>query len=198
MKLDELSTAEASAVTSVVDRVPRPGQGAALEAAIHELIAAALAFPGHMGATVARPSLPSQPGFRIVYRFDSGPHLKAWLDSGEYARLAELADRYTLGPPTQEILVGLETWFTPAGGTTPPSRERMAVVSWLGIFPLAWAANTLGARFFPDAPSWARAAVGAALVVLGMTYVVGPRLTKLFRPWLFPEPQKRGQEPPQA
>lgn len=186
MKLDELSKAEASSVTSVVDRAPKPGQGPPLEAAIHDLIAAALTFPGHMGATVARPSLPTQPGFRIVYRFDSGPHLKAWLDSPEYARLAEIADRYTLGPPTQEILVGLETWFTPAGGPTPPSRERMAVVSWLGIFPLAYLFNVLGVQFAPWAPAWARAAVGAALVVLGMTYVVGPRLTKLFRPWLFP------------
>lgn len=178
--------AEASAVTSVVDRVPRPGMAGPLEAAIHDLIGAALTFPGHMGVTVARPALPAQPGFRIVYRFDTGPHLKAWLDSAEYARLAEIADRYTLGPAHQEILVGLETWFTPPGGTRLPPRGRMAVVSWMGIFPLAYGFNRLLAWLAPGVPGVARAAVAAALVVAAMSYVAGPLLTRLFRPWLFP------------
>ena len=62
----------------------------------------------------------------------------------------------------------------------------MAVVSWMGIFPLAYIFNHLAAYAAPGTPDWARAAVAAALVVAVMSYWAGPVLTRLFRPWLFP------------
>src|SRR6266705_424490 len=80
-----------TAVTKVVDRIPREGMDAQLEQAMKNLIAAALKFPGHLGVTVTRPSLPAQPGFRMVYRFDSCEHLRAWEESVEYARLDSAA-----------------------------------------------------------------------------------------------------------
>jgi hypothetical protein len=63
-------------VTKVIDRIPRAGMDAQLEQAMKNLIAAALKFRGHLGVTVTRPSLPAQPGFRMVYRFDSHEHLR--------------------------------------------------------------------------------------------------------------------------
>src|SRR2546426_11179279 len=78
-----------TAVTKVIDRIPRVGMDAQLEQAMKNLIAAALKFPGHLGVTVTRPSLPAQPGFRMVYRFDSCEHLRAWEESPEHARSEE-------------------------------------------------------------------------------------------------------------
>src|SRR5439155_328071 len=86
-----------TSVTKVIDRIPREGMDAQLEQAIRNLIAAALRFRGHLGVTVTRPSLPAQPGFRMVYRFDSCEHLRAWEESAEYARLVSEANRYTQG-----------------------------------------------------------------------------------------------------
>jgi antibiotic biosynthesis monooxygenase (ABM) superfamily enzyme len=173
----------------VVDRIPRAGMDAQLEQAMKDLIAAALKFRGHLGVTVTRPSLPSQPGFRMVYRFDSCEHLRVWEESAEYARLVLAANRYTQGAPHYEILTGLETWFTVPSrpGLAPPPRAKMTFLSWLGIFPLVYFYATLANWFLPPtAPALLRIFLVSALAVPTMSYVVAPRLTRLFKGWLYP------------
>ena len=176
-----------TAVTKIIDRIPRPGMAQPLEQAIKNLIAAALRFPGHLGVTVTRPALPMQPGFRLVYRFDTGEHLRSWEESDEHARLATVADRFTQGEPQRTVLSGLEAWCTLPGApaATPPPRGKITIVTWLGIFPLVYAfGNLVGVILPPDAPRILRIAIVTILVVATMSYVVGPLLTRLFRKWL--------------
>jgi uncharacterized protein len=176
-------------VTKVIDRIPRAGMEAQLEQAIKNLIAAATRYPGHLGVTVTRPSLPIQPGFRMVYRFDTCEHLRAWEESGEQARLVTAANRYTQGAPHYNMLTGLEAWFTlPAQpGMHPPRRAKMTVVSWLGIFPLVYLYGVAVNWILPNtAPLIVRVFIVTILVVPTMSYVVAPRLTKLFKHWLYP------------
>jgi len=185
------------AVTKIVDRIPLPGKERELERAIKALITAALRYPGHLGVTVTRPALPYQPGFRIVYRFDSCAHLKAWEESDEQARLVSDANRYTQGEPQHTMLSGLEVWFTLPGHApqSVPPRDRIAVVTWLGIFPLVYGFATLARILLPaDTPAIFTIAVVTMLVVLAMTYVVGPLLTKLLGKWLRPS-ERNGAEP---
>jgi len=175
------------AVTKIVDRIPLPGKEEELENAIKALITAALRYPGHLGVTVTRPALPYQPGFRLVYRFDSCEHLKAWEESIEHLRLASEANQYTQGEPQRQTLTGLEVWFTPLGHVpqSMPRRERTAIVTWLGIFPLVYCFSTVIRMLVPAAtPAIVTIAVVTLLVVLAMTYVVGPLLTKVFGKWL--------------
>lgn len=188
----EESPAADTAVTKVIDRIPRAGMEAQLEQAMKALIAAALQFRGHLGVTVTRPSLPAQPGFRMVYRFDSCEHLRAWEESAEHERLVAVANRYTQGEPHYDVLTGLETWFTlpdqPAAH--PPQRARMTVVTWLGIFPLVYLyAELLGWLLPSSTPVVVRILALTALVVPTMTYVVAPRLTRLFKSWLYSRPR---------
>ena len=176
-----------SAVTKIVDRIPRPGMDVQLEAAIKDLVAAALKFPGHLGVTVTRPALPVQPGFRLVYRFDTCEHLRAWEESSEYAALVAKANSFTQGEPTRNIVTGLEAWFTLPGATQPPSRGKITVMTWIGIFPLVFVYSQLLNFMLPSAtPAIARIALVTALVVPTMSYAVGPFLTRLFRKWLHP------------
>ncbi len=180
-----------TAVTKVVDRIPCEGMDAQLEQAMKNLIAAALKFRGHLGVTVTRPSLPAQPGFRMVYRFDSHEHLRAWEESAEHARLVAAANRYTRGEPRYDILTGLETWFTlPARPSLrPPARVKMTLVTWLGIFPLVYLyAELFNQVLPPGTPAILKVFAVTALVVPTMSYVVAPRLTRLFKGWLYPRP----------
>jgi uncharacterized protein len=64
----------------------------------------------------------------------------------------------------------------------------MTVVSWLGIFPLVYLyAELLGRIMPPGTPAVLRLLVVTALVVPTMSYVVAPRLTRLFKDWLYPK-----------
>ena len=189
--MENASPETGTAVTKVIDRIPREGMDAQLEQSMKNLIAAALKFRGHLGVTVTRPSLPAQPGFRMVYRFDSCEHLRAWEESAEYARLVAAANRYTQGAPHYEILTGLETWFTlPAQlAGRPPPRARMTLVTWLGIFPLVYVYAELLNRIAPSGtPAILKVFAVTVLVVPTMTYIVAPRLTRLFKDWLYPRP----------
>ena len=186
--MESVSPEMDTAVTKVIDRIPREGMDAQLEQAIRDLIAAALRFRGHLGVTVTRPSLPAQPGFRMVYRFDSCEHLRAWEESAEYARLVSEANRYTQGGPRYDVLTGLETWFTlPAQPAAhPPPRAKMTLVSWIGIFPLVYLYAELFNWILPPAtPAILKVFAVTALVVPTMSYVVAPRLTRLFKDWLY-------------
>jgi antibiotic biosynthesis monooxygenase (ABM) superfamily enzyme len=179
------------AVTKVIDRIPRAGMDAQLEQSIKNLNVAALRLPGHLGVTVIRPSLPAQPGFRIVYRFDSCEHLRTWEESDEYVRLESIANGYTQGEPRRQVFTGLETWFTlPAQSSAPhPRRGRMTVVTWIGIFPLVYVyERVVSSIMSPGTPILLRIAVITALVVPTMSYLVSPQLIRLFKKWLYPGP----------
>ena len=175
------------AATKVVDRIPRPGMHAQLEAAIRDLCKATVQFPGHLGVTVLRPSPPSQPGFRIIYKFATSAHMQAWDDSVVQQHLLAKANLYTQGEPRYHRLTGLEAWFS---GQSPvdalPSCVKMTVVSWIGIFPLVYlyslVVNTLAQV---ETPSVARVFVVTVLAVPTMSYVVAPLLTRVFKHWLF-------------
>ena len=87
-------------------------------------------------------------------------------------------------------LSGLEAWFEPAvvPASMHPPRVKMAVVTWMGIFPVVslylWLVSLWPG--FQDLPFLPRTAVFTALIVATMTWVVMPRLTRLMRGWLNP------------
>jgi len=82
-----------TAVTKVIDRIPREGMDAQLEQAMKNLIAAALKFRGHLGVTVTRPSLPaSQDSAWLPLRF-----LRA------SARVGRIAGACAPGCPAQPL-----------------------------------------------------------------------------------------------
>ena len=99
------------------------------------------------------------------------------------------------GEPEFRKLSGLEAWFEPAmmPASMHPPHARMAVVTWMGIFPVVslylWLASLWpGFQALPFLP---RTAVFTALIVATMTWVVMPRLTRLMRGWLNPARQSR-------
>jgi antibiotic biosynthesis monooxygenase (ABM) superfamily enzyme len=99
------------------------------------------------------------------------------------------ANRYTRGEPRYDILTGLETWFTlPIQPVAhPPPRAKMTLVSWLGIFPLVYLYAELFDWILPSGtPVALKVFAVTALVVATMSYVVAPRLTRLFKSWLYP------------
>ncbi len=65
----------------------------------------------------------------------------------------------------------------------------MTVVTWIGIFPLVYLYAELFNRILPPAmPVILKVFAVTALVVPTMSYVVAPRLTRLFKEWLYPKP----------
>ena len=159
----------------------------AFERALQTTIAASRRAPGHLGVEVLRPEGQGR-DYHIIFRFDDQERLDAWQALPEtVAQLAEL-DGWTVGPPQRTVLTGLETWFTlPASPAhPPPPRWKMAVVTWLGLFPLVLLLLKLLEPVARHLPWPVPIGLTTMLAVALMTWVVMPRLTRLFAGWLWP------------
>jgi len=178
----------AGPITVTVTRRVKPGHEAAYEEFLAGMSDAAKAFPGYLGEEVFRAAAGTGGEYRIVYRFDSTAHLRGWLDSGERAAWLRRAEPHVAGPMRTQFLTGLESWFTlPAqAGAPPPPAYKMAVLTWLTIFPLITLVVAVSPPVIGHLPMVPRLAVTTLVTVSLMTWVVMPRVTRLMHRWLYP------------
>jgi uncharacterized protein len=172
------------AIGVVVSRRVPMANVEAFETALGELKQTSSKQPGQIACDVLRGTVTR--GVRdyfIAYRFADEMRLRAWESSPERRTLVERIDALTVGGHRHE-LTGLEAWFDLPPGQLPPPRHRMAFVTWLGIWPLVSLALWLLTPYLLVLPFLLRTAALSALIVLIMTYVVMPQLTKLAEPLL--------------
>lgn len=178
-------------VTAVVRRRVKAGAEASFEALMQEFMAFVLRQPGHLGIHVLRPSDDSRE-YTVVDRFASEEARRGFRASPDYrewmARLWEVSE----AEPEIQELGGIAGWFTLPGRPAhrPPPRPKMAVVTWIGVYPLTVLFPFLLRSLFPGWSGWTIGPVVAALIVVSLTWVVMPALTRVFRKWLF-EPKER-------
>lgn len=146
----------------------------------------ALKHPGHLSINVIRPSDGSRE-YTVVDVFANAQSRHAFVALPEYVdwrnRLLEVSD----GEPLIQEMGGLAGWFTLPDQPLrrPPPRYKMAVVTLIGVYPLS--------MLFPAAlqplesilPGWLTGFVIASLMVVSLTWIVMPNLTRLFESWLF-------------
>jgi antibiotic biosynthesis monooxygenase (ABM) superfamily enzyme len=166
-------------------RVPVPQQ-AMFEALLRELMRLAAQQPGHLAGDVVKGPLgPAGRDYHIIYRFADEASLRAWDNSPQRRALTARIEPLALDAGRRE-LTGMEAWFDLPPGQNPPSRHRMALLTWIAIWPLVSSASWVLAPWLNGLPFLARSAATSFVVVVAMTYVVMPRLTGLVAPWLQP------------
>lgn len=181
-------------VTRIARRRARPGREAEYEAMLREMLARMRAHGGFLGGDVIPPEMPGDE-YQIVVRFASEAELQTWDMSDARLELLERMKEVAEGEPEFRKLSGLEAWFEPAvvPASMHPPRGKMAVVTWMGIFPVVsvylWLASLWPG--FLELPFLPRTAVFTALIVATMTWGVMPRLTRLMRAWLAPAAVRR-------
>ena len=177
-------------VTVVITRRVKPRCKKAFEKFISGITAAAMTFDGHLGTNVFRPSNPSDNEYRIIFKFDHVSNLKTWEESECRRHWLARAESLRLEPARIRIITGLETWFTLPSPrvNSPPPRYKMAAITLLTLFPLIQLANITLAPLLAilPLPILLRSFIITGILVLIMTYVAMPRMTKLFSKWLYP------------
>ena len=174
-------------VTVVVRRRVKPGAEADFERAMREFIGFALAFPGNRGIDVVRPQPGGSREYTVVDRFADPSARQAFKDTPDYRawmrRLRDLSEQ----DPYIEEHSGLGGWFAPPEATrpSPPARIKMALVTFVGVYPLTSTLPPLGSWLLP---TWHPLLVNVFVtgtIVAALTWVVMPILTRVFAPWLF-------------
>lgn len=174
-------------ITRIARRRARPGHEANYEELARQLLAEMKTAPGFRGGELIPPE-ESGGSYQLVTHFATEADLAAWDQNRTRATILDRMHEHAEGDPGYRRMTGLEAWFTGPviSGNQPPPRAKMAFVTWLGIWPLAsffiyfltpvW--NRIGFPFLLTT------AINVALIVICMTWLVAPRLTALFKPWL--------------
>lgn len=171
-------------VTVTVARRVAPGREGEFEDWYDGIIGAANRFPGFLGAGVLRPTGVGQ-DWHVVYRFADQESLQRWETSSERAHWLRRADEFIEERGVQRVS-GLETWFAMPGRTAPaPPRWKMAVVTLLALIPLVLLMNVVVLPLIEDWPMVLRTVAFAGIVTSLMTWFVMPRITRLFRHFLY-------------
>ncbi|MBD0252863.1 MAG: antibiotic biosynthesis monooxygenase [Rubrobacter sp.] len=174
-------------VTAIASRRVKSGKEEEFEEWVSGILDSVEEFPGYLGSNVVRPSDPNDDEFQILFKFDHASNLERWQESDERGawlrRVQPLVHEENV-----RVRTGLETWFTLPSrpGEPAPPRYKMAVVTWIAVFPLATAIFALTQPLLGGLPTVFRTLVFTLIMVMTMTYVVMPRMTRLFSFWLYP------------
>lgn len=181
-----------SPLTVVVSRRVKKGQETAFEKLSSQMTERAAKFPGYLGATMFRPSSPDDPEYRIVFKFRDRETLTAWEESQERAELLEQIESLLVKPSEREVTSGIVTWFSLPGQNPvkPPPKWKMTFVSWLALYPAVTLVFVLFGDLLAQIPLLLRTMAVTIVVMVLMSYVLMPRMTKWFAFWLFPKRDK--------
>lgn len=170
----------------VISRCVPPPHVGGFENGLRELIQIASRQPGHISVEVLRGAFrPEGRLYYIVYRFSTEDSLRAWEASPERQSLVSRLESLTVDAGRLE-LTGFEAWFDLPPGLPPPSRHRMAILTWIGIWPLVSIVLWFLAPHLSTLPFLLCTAVNTAVLVLAMTYLVMPWLARVADRWLQP------------
>jgi len=174
-----------------ITRRVKPGREADFQQALREFFQTSFDHGGVLGATMIVPPPGSDSREFGILRtfanemerddFYASPAFKAWERKCE--PLTE-SNSWSTRP-----LHGLEAWFR--SPHNPPPKWKMAVTTFLGVFPLAMILNLTLGPAIREWPFVLRNAVFNASVVALLSWVVMPVVTRLLHGWLQPESQTK-------
>jgi antibiotic biosynthesis monooxygenase (ABM) superfamily enzyme len=178
--------AAGEAITVSVTRTVRPGYERAFEEALHDFVQRSLSLRGQHGVHIMRPAPGSASrDYGIVRKFADREALKAFHESDEYRAWIQSVSDFTEGTPHTEELSGLESWFTVPGAPIRAfPRWKMAIATFLGVFPVVTVLGLTVGPQMASLPLLLRNAVFNACVVVLLTWLVMPLITRLLHGWL--------------
>jgi len=183
-------------VTATIAQQIDPKCEQAYEALLAAIHMEARAFGGFLSREVIKGTAGPHLEYTSVLHFDNEANLHRWERSPERLRwLSRMSSMVTHTTPLQ-VLTGLETWFTLSAGQAivPPPRYKMVVVTGLAIFPLITLLSYAIAAVAGELPTVVHTFISTAMLVPLMTYVVMPRMTRLFQRWLYARPASAGSQ----
>lgn len=183
-------SSQPEAVTVVVHRRIKQGRENEFQEAMQDFMRFALSFPGHRGMHLMRLAAGGR-DYTVVARFANLEARRDFTSAPEYVAWRRRLDGLTEGDPRIDELSGLEGWFSTddVPGLPQPGKVKMAVATFIGVFPVSTIVGLLIVPYLERLPMLLVNAIVAAIIVILLTWVVMPVITRLLHRWLFPEAQ---------
>ncbi len=182
------STADAEPVTIFVARKIKQGHEKNFERALGELRQILESQSGFSELKAYQPAN-SKDEHMVVIKFEDAAHLARWQESPKRIAWLQSVKPLEAETPHTQIHIGLNDWLAlpDQEGLAPPPRYKMAIVSWLGIFPIILIVNYTITPHLKSWPAWASSGMTSIVLVTLMQTGVLPLMTRLTSKFLYPE-----------
>jgi antibiotic biosynthesis monooxygenase (ABM) superfamily enzyme len=172
-------------VIAVITRNIKPGHEKDYDDWLRRYMILENKVPGYLGTTIIAPGGNTSSVRYIINRFSDKVSMDTWESSAEALKLIEEANNYSTIHYTSAT--GLETWFSVPDlkAIVPPPKWKMAIVSFIGAFCISSIARYILGLYSGLSPLLTNVLMNIILV-LGLTYLMMPILSKLLRRWLYP------------
>ncbi|MES2626156.1 MAG: antibiotic biosynthesis monooxygenase [Pseudomonadota bacterium] len=179
-------------VTLSTVRIVRSGCEVDFEKALHDFVQRSLQLPGQLGVHIMRPAPGSESReYGIIRKFADRDSLQNFRSSALYGEWSTLVKGLTDGDARAEELSGLESWFTlPGAALQPLPKWKMASVTFIGVYPIS---TILGQLLGPLTSEWhflVRNVLISGCIVVLLTWLVMPLLTRALHGWLHKNSRK--------
>lgn len=173
-----------STVHIAVTRRVKPGCEQAFEGALREFARESLREPGTTGVHIIAPVPGTTDGeYGILRSFESEASCYDFYASEVFKKWEADSASMVVGEPVRRKLHGLEAFFREPA-RQPPPRWKMAIVTWLGVFPSVLLWSTILPRMIGPLERVTMTALVNVCVVITLAWGVMPILTKILRPFL--------------
>ena len=173
-----------------ITRRVRPGREPEFEERLRKFVQASLDNPGTRGVQMLHPAPDAEVReYGILRSFATEADKDAFYQSPAYLQWVKDVGHLVEGEHTQRELHGLEAWFRQPDGGHPP-RWKMGVATLAGVYPTSLLLGTFLGPHLHGLPRPVATLVVAVAMVLCLTWVVMPLVTKVLQHWLHSEPKK--------
>ncbi len=134
-----------------------------------------------------------------IIHFDTVNHLHDWLTSNQQTEILESGQDMFIDYKYKSFTTGLEGWFSQETGNRSglgPARWKQVLSVVLGLYPLVMTQSLLFAAMglFTGWLPAAAMLINNLITSSALTYLVMPRIAKLFNFWLYPAYQERSRQ----
>lgn len=168
-----------------ITRIVKHGCEEDFEEAIRKFFAQSAVSPGVLGAQLIRP-IPGTTDrtYGIIRSFASADERDAFYRSESFAEWQQTVQPLVDGDCQRRQLHGLEAFFADPGVVNHPPRWKMAITTWLGVWPTVFIVSELLGPYLRPLPGVVATGAATSVVVVILAWLVMPFLTRLLRPWL--------------
>ena len=178
-----------STVHIAITRIVKPGSEKEFEHAILDFFSKTTDFPGSLGAQLIRPIPGSEDRkYGIMRSFVNKRRQEAFYESAAFAEWVETVKPLVEENYERKPLHGLEAFFNDPSMATHPPKWKMAITTWLGVWPTVFLVSQVSEPFIKQIPRIGATGLVTLVVVILLSWAVMPGLIKLLRPWLKPVP----------
>jgi antibiotic biosynthesis monooxygenase (ABM) superfamily enzyme len=176
-------------ITIAISHFVQQGKEQAFEEALKKVIQQAANFQGYEGIQVIQPSNKVENEYLLLVRFNNENNYQHWEASNIRKDWAEELKTYIHKTSQIRYQEGIEFWFSSPqiSSPQPPIKWKMAILTWLAIYPLILLLSTIVGIYFSFLHPHIKMLVISMLLVCSMTYFIMPKITQLFAFWIFKE-----------